>query len=68
MARTTVNLDGEVTLVYTVQITQVVKTPSDEKAAEKFVVAAKQRLEKNISKLGVDDVKVLKEKKFENLG
>lgn len=59
---------NEVTITTTVELTSVVKLPTnDPEKAQKAVDAEKKRLAKKFAALRVDDVKTSKEKVFINL-
>lgn len=59
---------NEVTITTTVELTSVVKLPTnDPEKAQKAIEAEKKRLAKKFATLGVDDVKTSKEKTFVNL-
>ncbi len=58
---------GEITEVKTIQITTVYKVPADEDAAIQYAEAQGKVLLECISKLPVDDVKVVNSKRFMNL-
>lgn len=59
---------NEVTITTTVELTSVVKLPTnDPEKAQKAIEAEKKRLSKKFAALGVDDVKTSKEKTFVNL-
>lgn len=59
---------NEVTITTTVELTSVVKLPTnDPEKAQKAIEAEKKRLAKKFAALGVDDVKTSKEKVFINL-
>lgn len=59
---------NEVTITMTVELTSVVKLPTnDPDKAQKAIEAEKKRLAKKFSALGVDNVKTSKEKTFVNL-
>lgn len=68
MARNKIALDGETTIIYTVEFTQIIRTPSDENLAEKFITAAMQKIEKDLKKINADNIKIVKTKRFDNIG
>jgi predicted MarR family transcription regulator len=58
---------GEITEIKTIQITTVYKVPANEDAAIRYAETQEKKLLERISKLPVDDVKVINSKRFMNL-
>lgn len=59
--------NSEVTITMTVNITDIIHVPDDEIKAEVLIEREKQRLFRNIEKIGADDVVVSNYKVFPNV-
>lgn len=59
--------ESEVTIMMTVQITDVIHVPNDEIKAEVLIERERERLVKNIEGIGADDIQISNYKVFPNI-